>query len=429
MFRTIVIYAIFPIFLICMSLQIPVSAAVRTVGPGGDFPEIQEAVDASYDGDVVLVYSGTYGPVVIVYHGISIVADTNAEVTVVGGFDIKNTFSYQTMVLSGLKGQCNYWDERHTLILENNQASIRIENCEWIGNDGYSLIHTYHSHSGVRISHCEDIAIIDSNIKGGDAVDSNTGPSALRATDSTIAIYDSVLTGGDGGDAANYAAGGGDGGAGFRCDTGLLFASGCLFQGGDGGYGADANDCFGAGNGGDGGHGIWITTDQADAWLLDNECNGGKGGQGGAGWGWFPPGKPGSPGDPILAEPGTVYEFPGQAHKFAIPSPIRENEIFSMNFKGIPESVTGLFVAAEPDSKLIHAFKGQFLLSISPMPLFYYAGLLDPVTGELELEIRAPELDPGMASLNIYIQSIFSDPSSDVVLGTARTVTELDEGY
>ena len=52
--------------ILCAALAVPASAATLTVGAGGQFKTVQQAVDAAKPGDTVLVAPGTYTENVVV---------------------------------------------------------------------------------------------------------------------------------------------------------------------------------------------------------------------------------------------------------------------------------------------------------------------------------------------------------------------------
>ncbi len=62
-----------------------VSAVTYTVGTGGDYATIQDAVNASVDGDVIYVWAGTYNENVIVNKSVSLIGNGTANTTIDGG--------------------------------------------------------------------------------------------------------------------------------------------------------------------------------------------------------------------------------------------------------------------------------------------------------------------------------------------------------
>ena len=77
-------------------------ADVHTVGSTGDFAQIQSAVDASADGDTLLVQAGTFQPFTVDDKSLWILAYEGAAVTVTDTVDVKNLASGKTLFVYGV---------------------------------------------------------------------------------------------------------------------------------------------------------------------------------------------------------------------------------------------------------------------------------------------------------------------------------------
>lgn len=127
-----------------LALTTPLSAAVLVVGTGGSFTDIQPAVNMARDGDIVLVRTGTYGPVAIDDLSLTIVADVE---------------------------------------LTSNQGSVRIEQCAVTGFGGGIA---QSAQKVLDIVDCSDVALTETTLlQGGPAgLGSNPIPSSGCSTTS-----------------------------------------------------------------------------------------------------------------------------------------------------------------------------------------------------------------------------------------------------
>ena len=67
------------VLIVCAALAEPASAATLTVGAGGQFKTIQQAVDAAKPGDTVLVAPGTYTENIVVNKPLTITGNATVE--------------------------------------------------------------------------------------------------------------------------------------------------------------------------------------------------------------------------------------------------------------------------------------------------------------------------------------------------------------
>ena len=65
--------------LVVLALSLPASADVLHVEPGGTFGQVQGAILAASDGDVIVVADGTYNAINVDGKGLVIVAADGAE--------------------------------------------------------------------------------------------------------------------------------------------------------------------------------------------------------------------------------------------------------------------------------------------------------------------------------------------------------------
>src|SRR6188474_1656426 len=96
----------FPRVLAAFALSTPALALgqvhVVDANGGGDFADIQPAVDAAGEGDVILVRGGHYSSFSVSGKDLVIVAETGATPAVDGALRARNLIASQTLVISGL---------------------------------------------------------------------------------------------------------------------------------------------------------------------------------------------------------------------------------------------------------------------------------------------------------------------------------------
>lgn len=228
------------------------AADVLVVDPSGagDFTEIQPAVDASQDGDIVLVHPGSYQAVVLATDSLALIARFPGTVTI-DWLQIRDLPSGRWIAISGLETLVDCLAVSPTRTWSDSEGSIRVQDCTIRVKPGL--------HDSDWLLRCSDVAFTDCELIGLDGYDGtppgedgHPGAAGLWAVDSQVALFDSTLRGGDGGHGEAGIAiefYGGDGGPGCWLNQSLLFAMNTYFEGGDGGEGATNNL---GGNGGDG---------------------------------------------------------------------------------------------------------------------------------------------------------------------------------
>ena len=171
-----------------LSLLTPLSAAdVLTVGPAGSgaqFTDIQVAIDAASDEDVILVRPGTYGGIVV-DKPLKILGDGTGTVGISSAV-IRDIAVGEELVLSGVNvGGAPY-----------GSPTVLVQNCP-----GTVIFHGSLASSftiPMRIEACARTMVLDSIVRGGG--DFSSAPfffssPALSAQDSTIWIVDSTVEG------------------------------------------------------------------------------------------------------------------------------------------------------------------------------------------------------------------------------------------
>ncbi len=406
--------------------SIALAGNVHTVGgTGGDYPDIQSAVDASADGDVVLVRSGNYPGFLIDGKSISVVADTNDEVALLSSVNVGNIGAGQTVVLAGLHVIALPAQTYACFSAYASSGSVRLQSCR-LGEP------TMLRGQGASFTQCGDVALVGCILRGCDGYDpiygGGPGGAALSAQGGRTALYDCTLVGGRGQDGYDGSgAFGGDGGDG--CDLSLnasLFASGTTFQGRDGGRGSNETDCFDlAGDGGNGGDGI-RSTGPVLVGFFDCVKVAGAGGTGGAGGSCGPDGLPGAAGVPQSLT-GTVDVFGGSARQLVMPTPVRESTSIPITLRGEPGETAylGMWGGAR---YLYSTTLSGVLLGKAPLIRRVNLGTI-PASGVLDKHVALPDLGAGVQGKTYFFQAYFVGAGNVVTLGSPAFVVELDSAF
>lgn len=393
-------------------------------GPGTDFTDIQPAVDAAAEDDVVLVRAGTYGGFTLQQKGLVVTADLGAQVELTGQVVVRDLTVTQDVVLRGLVLNDSNLAPEEWMRLVDNAGRLWIEDCA-VGT-GFIFSGTRH---GVSVENCEDVSLLRCQLSGGNALISVFGPvgtiggDGLQIDGSNVYLYDCTATG---------AAGAGSvsgspaflGGAGAVIDGGFVWASGTTFQGGLGGDGnpggAFGPPCIG---GEDGGPGLWMRSGQIAFRWLDSTFTGGAGG---ADPGPFCSETGGDPGPDLLQDTGLIETFPGPAHHLTIDAPVREGETADLTFGGEPGESAFLLLALAQDPFYRIEFSGILLPDEPPLVLFQ--GVVPPV-GDLVTGIPIPSFGPAVQSLLFYGQAIFLTATPGLVLSGGSAAILLDPAF
>ena len=351
------------------------------------------------------------------------------SVKVTGGFSVRGTTAEQSVVIRGLEVTS---PTQAGLELKNNQGPVWIEDCVLVGGWGdnsFSSTSQLDSYPAAEIGGCSEVVIARCTLEGGEGLDlweetwefaAGSGGNALEIDVGTVSVFDSVLTGGDGGSVFDTVeTPGGSGGSGIDVDSGSVLISGCTLIGGSGGFG----DCtlFFCGNGGDGGDGVQLSF-IAGAQLRHQDCSftpGSAGSPGGSG------GFAGAPGESIDVNAGSAVALAGSAHSFSSSSPAREGDSTQLSFGGEPGEIVLVAVSASQAHLALDAFAGNLVLG-GPQVLLTMGVV--PSTGSLTASVpvgAAPS--PFVLARNLHLQSIHVDTALSVWLGHASALTLLDE--
>jgi hypothetical protein len=399
-------------------------------GPGVDFADIQQAVNAAADGATILVQDGHYDGFTVLGKGLQVVAAQGADVSIEGaGISVRQVPEGSHVLLRALLAPSS--DEEGLAVL-HCQGAVVVEECAFQGaaGQGAFALPNYHP-AGYPAVRVEDavVVLLRSTAQGGDGSDyvllsaeqGDGAPALLVRGDGGTVVHGGVYTGGAGGDVDDddSAYPGGAGGDAIRlADAALVHASGAELHGGDGGLGGYDFDgftgTFHCGDGGDGGSGIAEGDLPGQASVLDVTVDPGLGGLGYL----CPAGDPGVPFDV-----GALTLIPEQALDLRMPGPVAESGTLVLELAGPVGAPVLLAFAPAPAVYDLPPLVGPAL--VSPVGLAVVGlGALPASPFALAFPLS---LDlPAGTALTLYAQAVYVAPSGAVVPGAAATAVLLD---
>ena len=409
-----------PIFcLVVTSMSISLSAMLSTnvivVAPsGGNYTEIQPAIDAAANGDTILVKAGSYAGFAIVgRERLDVVADAGANVQIHGNVRIRNCDG--PIVVSGLAVNAphsQYTVQQPGLALTNNPGSVRVMSCTFQSADSL----------GAQVLGSADVELAGCSFHGG-GVNWNVSGAGIWIDHSSVALYDDNLVGVNGG-AFDCGYIGADGASGLRVSNqSLVFASRCSIHGGTGTtvpWGTDA------GNGGPG-----VTLYGAAMHVRDSDVQGGPGGVQDHSFGWCncwccSCANDGNPGQPYVTYAGaTLDPIVGPGRTLSIANVVREQQALALQVGGVPGDQVILALSLAPGFTWQPASSGVFLETLSPTPRYVRLGTIG-TSGMLNATLPIADLGPGNLARTFYLQTLHHDAQGNVNLGSGRALVVLD---
>lgn len=385
----------------------PLDAAVHVVddngGVGVGFTDIQPAVTAAQDGDMVLVKTGVYGGFTITDKALVVTADSGQTVTVTGQILVQNLSAGKQLAISGVDVQGNQTGE--ALILQQNAGPILIENGTFVG-DGIMVFQTPHA---AKVTSTTNVTFVDCILSVGFG---SGGVAALQATSSSVHMYGCSMFGGDQ-TLETFA-----GGDGCQITSGFLFASDCTFVGGQGGPGVPQDIFQPCTNGGPGGNGLHHPFGSPTSKILDCTFTGGPGG--------VATDVACATGPTGLAQKittGSVSTFTVPARTYDISSPVREGTIGSLSLAGDPGEFAWIFFSIFQSPSYADTIKGT-LLPGTPHIVIFFGAL--PAGGALTLNVTVP-IEPSMQSFALIEQAVYWTQAKGFQVSNPRLGVVLDQ--
>lgn len=411
----------------------PPSALAGVLVVDGPPGALQAAIDASAEGDVLLVRGGPYSSCRVVGKSLAIVAEPSGSVAI----DASSTLPL--LSLSGLAvGQrCTIagLDVRPGVSnpaprIEACAGSVRLQSVRFLPQPGDA--------DGLVVSDSTDVALVRCEISGAEGAGSSccgghAGGAGLSVAGSRAALYDLSTTGGNGENtfvAFGQPTPAGPGGPGVEVRAGsTVLASALATSGGAGGNGSGGACLFGSCTsngmpGGPGGAGLDVDL-ASSLWLLDVLAAGGAGGSGApipacCGGGATPDGRDGAP---IAGAPNALS---GASVALDAPTHVRELQPIPITIHGAPGDQAVLLVAADPSWQLDLARSGVLLQGPTARRLLL--GTI-PASGALQATLAAPALPAGVDARIDYLQALTVGTGGVQRLGSFAVLVVLDSAF
>lgn len=383
--------------------------------PPFGFTDLQSAVNAAVDGDVLLVRDGTYDQVVVNGKSLTITADTGASVVIgaspvtgLPALTIDGSAGPTRVVVNGIvitssapgsgfdvglrvAGGAAAWLESVSVDGFNvgfdvNGAEVMAHACEFYGAPG----------------------TLQTQVDGG---------TAITAQSATLSFHGVTAVGGSGLSATSLANPAGIGGPGIVLDGGTLFCSGSVLGGGAGGDGIDfGGPCVA---GGDGGIALVMAAHGPNVVVIDTSIDGGAGGAKAAAC------ASGNDGASTDRSSGTLVVENGSARSFFINSPVRAGNSVTLKFSGEPGDFRVLFFSASFQTTSAPSFSGALHLglpmgdvALPPMPGFGDA-----------FSVVLPALPPGIEGVTVHVQPAYVDFAGAAYLHAPSALVVLDPSF
>jgi hypothetical protein len=384
---------------------------------GGDFVDLQPAVDAAQDGDVILVHPGAYSGFVVDGLGLWIVGLGPERATVTGTVELRNVPAGSKLVLAGLEGVAappasSYDPPEPGLWVHDNAGHVRIQDAAFTGSPGVPGFEGPGAAGGAGAECSASLSLVLDGVSltGGNGAVFDDGFATLggRGGDGAViggslaAAYGSTFLGGRGA-SVDFFGPAGNGGHGCVVPSFGLYASGSSFTGGRGGN----NDDFLPGDAGHGGHGL-VVSSSAQAQLLANAFAGGAGGVSFAGSG-------GASGQPTSGG-GIFHQMSGAARLVTGARLAPDGGTVELELRGAEGDQVWLAGGRGTNFQFAVQKKGVWLVPRPPALPLLPVGTI-PAGGTLGVQVPAVDLGPGFLSAGWLMQAFVRTAGGEIVLG------------
>ena len=400
----------------------------------GAHTTIQAAVNASSDGDVILVHAGSYAEeVTVTARALTIVAD--GSVTVTGHLFVRDLTAGQVLLLSGLDVQPppgwatgpSYFG---ALDARSCDGLLRLQDCNLTGAwaEGAAPfghpVALYAGGPGALLLDCADAAFVDCRVEGGTgsvAVVSpgGAGGPGVWARDTVrLAVVRTIASGGDGGVADDP----GSGGSGVLLggSTELNIAYGALFGGDAGCFSGFMGSPGWTTIGGDGlARGVGTTT-----WDFAGVFAGGHAASTGP---CATPSGTASDGSPHTGT-GTMQSISGFPNTLHAPALVRDGQPWSVEFVAEAGETVRLFHASETTFDFAPVFEQPRLIGGANVRRYPGAFV---VPGSQRVTVGFPPLGlpPTVDGYVHWFQGFVTAPGGGSAFSSARAIVYLNAGF
>jgi hypothetical protein len=376
----------------------------------GPFTSLQSAVNAAFDGELLLLTGdASFGSAIIDGKSLSIVGLPGGSFEYTGGITVRNLAAGQVVFLAGLDV---FNSAGVGLTLSNNQGHVRVQDCEIYGGKGGSS-GNYTTYAGVSVVGCPRVVLADCEMGGGywtylSGAPPVQGGTGLDSTNSSIALFDCIVTGGTG---SHETYPGGKGGSGLKINGWGAFLSGTTVRGGAGGE----PDYIGCASGGPGGDALTVIGAQVQ--MLDSPLVPGPGGHGLCG-------PDGPPGNAFTNSGGVLTTLPGEARMLQGVSVASDASPLTVTLSGAPGDKVWLFRSYEP-SHLFLPGLGTWTVHRPAFVPLVPLGVVPP-SGTLTANVGMPALDAGDVQGLAFCQAFVLNASGKGFVSSPLQVAVID---
>lgn len=386
-------------------------------GPGVDFRDIQEAIDAASDGDLVLVKDGDYTPFHVNAKGLQIVGEVGERVVVDASpgdmtTSLTNLGANQELFVRGLIFQPPATTvDASTLVIAGCAGDVWVEDVRLETVLALPFVYMFGQLEHLLVQDCDRVVLTSVEAPGlpgaPQGQGQETGSYGLRTVDSHVHLFDCTISGG------STQVMGDLGRPGTQVEGGLVSLSNSRSTGGQGG----PEDVFGLVDPGQGGPGLRLDGGGL-VWRIGSALVGGFGGG-------FPFGG-GAQGVSFEVIAGTLTTATPPEVTLTTERVVRDNAMTSIEVLSEPGSQVFLLFKAAPVVVFSPLLPGAFGVGLNPVVL--PLGTTDP-TGALVFDTTVPAVPGAIDFYDAVFQVVVTTPGAEIGLSNPRSVAVVDAAF